>query len=438
MFLDEKRAVVHMDLDTFFVSVERLRDSRLAARPLIVGGMGGRGVVSSCSYETRRFGVHSGMPTKLARRLCPEATVISGDFELYSRYSDDVTEIVREHSPLFEKASIDEFYVDMTGMERFFGAYKWASDLRARIARETGLPMSMGLAVNKTVAKVATGEIKPNGQMEVSKGMEQPFLDPLSVSKIPMVGEKTSQFLRNMGVRQVRTLREIPQEFLLRIMGKPGATLWQRAHGIDDTPVEPYNERKSISSEQTFAEDTIDIVGLHATLARMTERLAFSLREANKLTACITVKIRYADFNTVTRQARIAYTGSDHELCHKARELFDQLYDRRQRLRLVGVRFSHLICGGYQVNLFEDTQKQLRLYEAIDKIKFRFGAEAVMRASAFGGIGRGHEQRESHGNESVGSTDRFTKLPPQVRATRRELPERVPHGHLWQPTQDGF
>jgi DNA polymerase IV len=438
MFLNDKRAVVHMDLDTFFVSVERLRDTRLQQRPLIIGGTGGRGVVSSCSYETRKFGVRSGMPMKLARRLCPAATVISGDFELYSKYSDDVTDIVRAHSPLFEKASIDEFYVDMTGMERFFGAYQWATDLRNRIARETGLPMSMGLAMNKTVAKVATGEIKPNGQMEVSRGMEQPFLDPLSVSKIPMVGEKTAQFLSNMGVRQVRTLREIPQEFLQRIMGKPGVTLWQRAHGIDDTPVEPYSERKSISSEQTFAEDTIDIIGLRATLARMTERLAFSLRESEKLTACITVKIRYADFNTVTKQARIPYSASDHELGRKAQELFEQLYDRRQRLRLIGLRFSHLISGGYQINLFEDTQKQLRLYEAIDKIKFRFGADAVMRASAFGGIGRGREQGQSFGNESIGNSNYSAGVPPQVKATRRELPERVPHGHLWQPTNDGF
>jgi DNA polymerase IV len=438
MLINDNRAVVHMDLDTFFVSVERLRDNRLQDRPLIIGGVGGRGVVSSCSYETRKFGVRSGMPTKLARRLCPAATIISGDWELYSKYSDDVTDIVREHSPLYEKASIDEFYVDMTGMERFFGAYSWASDLRNRIARETGLPMSMGMAVNKTVAKVATGEIKPNGQMQVSRGTEQPFLDPLSVSKIPMVGEKTTQFLSNLGVRQVRTLREIPQEFLQRIMGKPGATLWQRAHGIDDTPVEPYSERKSISSEQTFAEDTIDIVGLRATLAKMTEQLAFSLRETEKLTACITVKIRYADFNTVTKQARIPYTASDHELGHKAQELFAQLYDRRQRLRLVGLRFSHLISGGYQINLFEDTQKQLRLYEAIDKVKFRFGADAVMRASAFGGIGRSSTQRESSGNEGPSKVGSVTQAFPEVRGTRRELPERVPHGDLWQPTQDGF
>lgn len=437
MLLSDNRAVLHMDLDTFFVSVERLRDSRLQARPLIIGGIGGRGVVSSCSYETRKFGVRSGMPMKMARKLCPAATVISGDWELYSRYSDDVTELVREEAPPFEKASVDEFYIDMSGMERFFGAYQWATELRQRIAREIGLPMSFGLAGNKTVAKVATGEIKPNGQMQIARGMEQPFLDPLSVGKIPMVGEKTAQFLSNLGVRSVRTLREIPKDFLLRIMGKSGATLWQRAHGIDDTPIEPFSERKSISTEQTFAEDTIDVIGLRATMARMTEKLAFSLRETGKLTACVTVKIRYADFNTLTKQCRIPYTANDQELGRKVCELFEQLYDRRQRLRLVGLRFSHLISGGYQINLFEDTQKQLRLYEAIDKVKFRFGADAVMTANAFGRIGRGSDQGESSTKPSIEKwATRRTN--PEVRATRRELPEHVPLGKLWQPTQDGF
>lgn len=386
--LNEKRAVVHLDLDTFFVSVERMRDRRLAGKPLIIGGTGGRGVVSSCSYETRKFGVRSGMPMKMARRLCPDAISISGDFEQYSKYSDMVTEVVREESPLFEKASIDEFYVDMTGMERFFGTYSWSKELRQRITKETGLPISFGLAANKTVAKVATGEVKPEGQGYIRRGEEQNFLDPLNVRKIPMVGEKTGQYLINLGVRKIRTLREIPREVLVRLMGKPGMTLYHRARGKDDSPVVPYNERKSISSERTFAEDTIDLAGLRATLIGMTEKLAFSLRESQKLSACITVKIRYADFNTVTRQSRIPYTAVDHVLSDKAIELFDQLYDRRQRIRLVGVRFSHLIHGGYQINLFEDTQKQIRLYQAIDRMKHRFGAGSVMRASAMGGIRR--------------------------------------------------
>lgn len=384
--MNKHRAIVHLDLDTFFVSVERIRDRRLDGQPLIIGGTGGRGVVASCSYETRKFGVRSGMPMKMARRLCPNAIQISGDYELYSQYSHNITEIVREDAPLFEKASIDEFYVDMTGMERFFGTFKWARQLGHRITKETGLPISFGLAQNKTVAKVATTEQKPQGRAHIPHGEEQPFLDPLHVRKLPSVGEKTGQFLSNLGVRRIRGLREIPREVLFRILGKPGVTLHQRAQGIDPTPVVPYNERKSISTERTFGEDTIDVRGLRATLTSMTERLAFQLRDSQKLTACITVKIRYADFNTVTRQARIAYNAVDKVLCDKALALFDQLYDRRQRVRLIGVRFSHLIHGGYQINLFHDTQKQIRLYQAIDRMKHRYGAGAVMRASGFGGL----------------------------------------------------
>ncbi len=399
--LNEKRAVVHLDLDTFFVSVERMRDRRLVGKPLIIGGTGGRGVVSSCSYETRKFGVRSGMPMKMARRLCPDATSISGDFEQYSKYSDMVTEVVREESPLFEKASIDEFYIDMTGMERFFGTYNWSKELRSRITRETGLPISFGLAANKTVAKVATGEVKPEGQGYIRPGREQDFLDPLDVRKIPMVGEKTGQYLINLGVRKIRTLRDIPRDVLVRLMGKPGMTLYRRARGKDDSPVIPYNERKSISSEQTFAEDTINLTELRTTLIRMTEKLAFSLRNDQKLSACITVKIRYADFNTVTRQARIPYTSVDHVLSGKAIGLLDQLYDRRQRIRLIGVRFSHLVHGGYQINLFGDTQKQIRLYQAIDQMKHRFGADSVMRASAMGGIRRPGAREVSKGEENI-------------------------------------
>ncbi len=384
--LKESRAVVHLDMDTFFVSVERTRDRRLAGKPLIIGGTGGRGVVASCSYETRKFGVRSGMPMKMARRLCPDATIISGDHELYSNYSHTVTDIIREDAPLFEKASIDEFYVDMTGMDRFFGSFQWARQLSHRITHETGLPISFGLARNKTVAKVATTEVKPQGRAHIVQGQEQPFLDPLHVRKLPAVGEKTGAFLSNLGVRKIRGLREIPRDVLVRILGKPGATLHQRAQGIDPRPIVPYNERKSISTERTFGEDTIDVRGLRATLIGMTERLAFQLRDSEKLTACITVKVRYADFNTMTRQARIPYTAVDSVLSDKALALFDQLYDRRQRVRLIGVRFSHLIHGGYQINLFQDTQKQIRLYQAIDRMKHRFGAGAVMRASAFGGL----------------------------------------------------
>jgi DNA polymerase-4 len=418
MLLNDNRAVVHMDLDTFFVSVERLRDRRLQNLPLIVGGTGNRGVVCSCSYETRAFGVHSGMSMRQARMLCPSATVIAGDFERYCKYSQDVTEIVRAHSPLFEKASIDEFYIDLTGMERFFGVYAWATDLRKRIVRETGLPISMGLAANKTVAKIATNEIKPNGQLQVQRGMEQAFLDPLLIGKIPMIGAKTTQYLNTLGVRHVHALRAMPIDYLERILGKFGLLLWQRARGIDNSPITPYSERKSISSEQTFGEDTTDMVGLRATLARMTERLAFTLRETNKLTACITVKIRYADFTTFTKQAHIPYTANDHELGQKTQKLFEQLYDRRRKLRLVGVRYSHLIAGGHQIHLFEDTATQLQLYQAIDKIKYRYGSDAVLRANAFGRISRGDRRHEElHDAFMIASAFRSPQPPPSLTVT---------------------
>ena len=322
------------------------------------------------------------MPMKMAKRLCPHAIVMKGDMELYARESNLVTEVIRDSVPLFEKSSIDEFYVDASGMDRFFGTWKWAGEVRQRVIKDTGLPISLGLAINKMVAKVATNEAKPSGQLEVSRGQEEHFLAPLPVAKIPMVGKKTTEFLRNMGIRKVAALRKIPREMLERILGKQGIMLWKRARGIDDSPVVPYTERKSISSERTFGQDTIDLVQLHSTIARMTEKLAFQLRESQKLCATVTVKIRYANFDTFTRQMRVPYTACDHELNRKTRELFEQLYDRRLRIRLVGVRFSSLIHGNPQLNLFEDTQTQVHLYKAIDKMKHRYGAEAVLRGNA--------------------------------------------------------
>ena len=427
----DRRVVVHMDLDTFFVSVERLRDSRLKGRPLIIGGIGGRGVVSSCSYEARKFGVRSGMPMKLARRLCPEATVISGDHEAYGRFSDMVTDVLRESAPVFEKASVDEFYVDMTGMERFHGTFSWAQAVRDRVGRETGLPMSFGLSVNKMMAKVATNEVKP-GALEVPQDLIQPFLDPLGVQKIPMVGEKTAQTLVNMGVKQVKVLREIPRPFLQRIFGKPGDLLWQRARGLDNSPVEPYCERKSISAERTFPEDSIHLDGMRATLTRLAEQLGFGLRNTGKLCACITVKLRYADFNTVTRQERIPYTASDHVLIQKALTLFEQLYDRRQRVRLLGIRLSHLVHGGQPISLFENTERQVDLYMAVDKIKRRFGSDMLMRANALGGVDRQHVHTETDQFNHAGRPQ--TSVP---RATSREIPLWLPDGTQWTPTPNG-
>jgi DNA polymerase-4 len=374
------RAIVHMDMDTFFVSCERRTNSQLEGIPLIIGG-GDRGVVASCSYEARRFGVRSAMPIHMAIKLCPQAKILKGDMELYSQLSHEVTQIIQEKAPIMEKASIDEFYLDITGMDRFHGSYKWTDELAQSVIKETGLPISFALSINKTVSKIATGEGKPKGNLEILEDNVQAFLNPLSIQKIPMVGAVTFQLLSRIGIRTIQTLSEMPAEVLGRMIGKNGLDIWKKANGIDNTAVEPYTERKSISTEHTFSQDTIDIIKLKSILMGMVEKLAFQLRSEQWLTSTIVVKIRYANFDTETKQCKIAYTSADHILTKNVTELFDKLYQRRMRLRLIGIRFSGLVRGTYQIDLFEDTQEMLSLYAAMDKMKSRYGFDAVMRCA---------------------------------------------------------
>jgi DNA polymerase IV len=377
----QQRTIAHFDLDCFFVSVECQRDSRLSGQPLLVGGSSDRAVVAACSYEARRYGIHSAMPMKTALRLCPHAIVRSGDMELYSNKSREITEIIAGKAPLYEKSSIDEFYLDLSGMDKFFGSLKWTTELRKAIMKESGLPISFGLASNKLVSKVATDEAKPNGQLEILFGDEKSFLAPLAVEKIPMVGRETGAQLRRRGVETVKTLSEVPISLLEAWMGKTGIALWKKANGIDESPVVPFYEQKSISTESTFPADTIDMEFLHAELVRMTEKIAFELRQQNKLTGCITLKLRYSDFETVTKQMSIPYCCADHVLLEKVKELFKKLYDRRLLVRLIGVRFSHLVQGNYQISLFDDKQEMIALYQAIDQIKNRFGWEYLMKGT---------------------------------------------------------
>ncbi len=403
-----EKTILHLDLDTFYVSVERIINTELKNKPLLVGGTSDRGVVAACSYETRGFGVHSGMPMKMAKELCPEAVVIRGNAGTYSKYSDVVTEIIKEQVPLFEKSSIDEFYADLSGMDRFFGCYKYATEMRQKIIRETGLPISFGLSVNKVVSKVATNEAKPNNQLKIDFGLEKPFLAPLSIKKIPMVGDKTYQTLRNLGIRQVKTIQDMPMDIMQRVLGANGQVIWKRANGIDNTPVIPFHDRKSISNERTFDRDTIDVIKLRGILIAMTENLAYQLRRGDKLTACIAVKIRYSDFNTYSKQSRIPYTSADHTLIPKILELFDSLYNKRMLVRLIGIRFSHLVSGNYQINLFEDTEETLNLYQAMDYVRNRFGSRSVLRASAMGA-------------KTIGSMHNpFNGEPPVVLAHRKQ------------------
>jgi DNA polymerase-4 len=402
------KQIMHLDLDTFYVSVERKLDSRLEGKPLLVGGVSDRGVVAACSYETRGYGVHSGMSMKLARQLCPEAIAIRGNAGVYSKHSDEVTEIIKEDTPLFEKSSIDEFYADLTGMDRFYGCLKLASELRHKIIKETGLPISFGLSVNKVVSKIATGEAKPNNQLMIENGFEKPFMAPLSIKKIPQVGDKTYQTLRHLGVKRIHTIQEMEEEMLIRVLGKNGSLIWRRAQGVDKRPVIAFNERKSISTERTFDKDTIDVKKLKSILIAMTENLAYQLRRGDKLTACINVKIKYSDFNTYSKQARIPFCSADHILIPKILDLFNKLYNRRLLVRLIGIRFSHIVSGNYQINLFEDDESALNLYSALDQIREKYGDRKVVRASGLGAktIGR--------------MINPFNGLPPVVLAHRKQ------------------
>jgi len=404
--MSDFRSIVHLDLDTFFVSCERLLDSKLIGKPVLIGGTSDRGVVASCSYEARSFGIHSAMPMRMAKQLCPEAIIVRGNSGIYSKFSDTVTEIIKEDVPLYEKTSVDEFYVDLTGMDKFFGCHQLATELRGKIIKETGLPISFGLSVNKTVSKIATGEAKPNNQIRVEKGTEKPFLSPLSVKKIPSVGEVMYRSMCDLGIKRIKTIQEMPLEMMGKVFGKNGVSIWKKANGIDKSPVVQYHERKSISTERTFDKDTTDINKLEGIIMAMAENLIYQLRRGNKLTACITFKIRYSDFQTYTMQKRIPYSSADHKIIPIVKELYKKLYQRRMLVRLVGVRFSHLVAGGHQVDLFDDDEKILNLYQAMDRMRERYGDRAVIRA-------KGMEAK------SISRWNPFTGEPPPLLANRR-------------------
>lgn len=404
--MNNDRHIIHMDLDTFFVSCERLLDSRLNGKPILIGGTSDRGVVASCSYEARAFGIHSAMPMRLAKQLCPEAIILRGNAGIYSKFSGMVTDVIKESVPLYEKTSVDEFYIDLTGMDRFFGCLQLASEVRTRIIKETGLPISFGLSINKTVSKIATGEAKPNNQIQVLKGTEKPFLSPLSVRKIPMVGEVTYRALCDLGIKQIKTIQEMPLEMMAKVFGKNGQVIWRKANGIDNTPVVQYSERKSISTERTFDKDTTDIKKLEGIIVAMTENLVYQLRRGNKLTACVTFKIRYSDFQTYTQQKRIPYSSADHKILPVVMELYKKLYQRRLLVRLIGVRFSHLVEGGQQIDLFDDNEKIINLYHAMDKMRERYGDRAVIKASGMSA-------------KSISRWNPFTGEPPPLLPNRR-------------------
>jgi DNA polymerase IV len=371
----------HFDLDAFFVSVELLKKPELKGKPLIVGGDGKRGIVAACSYEARRYGIQSAMPAVQAKRLCPDAVFLKGSYQEYSKYSRLVTEIIASSVPNFQKASIDEFYIDMSGMDKFFGISQYTRELREKIIRETGLPISYGLSTSKIVSKMATNEAKPNGYLEIPAGKETAFLWPLTVDKIPGVGKQTVIQLQHLGINTIEKIAKTPVEELEYSFGKWGRRMWEKAYGIDHNNIESHGEQKSLSHENTFHEDVQDIDFLHKELVRLCEESAFDLRQEKKLTGCVTVKIRYHDFETISRQEMINYTALDDVLMAKVKNVFNKSYKKGQKVRLLGVRFSHLVPFNVQMNLFDQSAEKFELYKTIDSIKTKFGKDMIAKGS---------------------------------------------------------
>jgi DNA polymerase-4 len=376
-----QRIIAHFDLDSFFVSVEILNDPSLRGKPVIVGGRE-RGVVAACSYEARKFGIHSAMPSSKARQLCPQAIFVKGTRGEYSRYSRWVTQIIADKAPNFEKASIDEFYLDLTGMDKFFNPLQWTIDLRKEIMDQTGLPISFGLSSNKMMAKIATNRAKPNGYLQIPFGKEKEFLAPLSVGEIPGVGGHTQEVLEYMGIKTLKDVSETPIEILEERLGKWGTDLKQKSEGLHFGEVSGYRESKSISTENTFNEPVTDMAFINSELVRFTEKICFELRQEEKVAGCVAVKIRYPDFETTTRQTTMSYTSADDEIIPIVKELFNKLHRKGKPIRLLGVRLSELTGNAVQTNLFSDTEKKNELYKTIDEVKNRFGKNLLNRASS--------------------------------------------------------
>jgi DNA polymerase-4 len=378
-----------MDLDAFFASCELLLDPSLKGKPVIVGGTGMRGVVTSCTYEARAFGVRSGMPFRQALRLCPQAITLPGHYRFYGEKSREVRQVVEALAPQFEFASIDEFYCDFTGMERFFGAEAYARMLRERIQQETNLPISMGIASSKTVAKVATNEAKPNGVCVVPPGQEAAFLARLHVSKLPGVGPTTEAALGRLGIHTVQHLQRANPQLLNQTLGKFGPWLWNKAHGRCEREVEPYFDRKSIGAEHTFRQrDSSETQYLLRELLALTEEVCYGLRQKQFSTGCVAVKLRYHDFETHTRQRNQPLTDDEQTILRTAQELFHELWDGHTPVRLIGVRLTQLETGAptLQTELFDNRAQQLaqarNLAHSVDALRGKYGATVVGRAAA--------------------------------------------------------
>jgi len=380
------RWIAHLDMDCFFVSVERLLDPSLAGKPVVVGGdPDGRGVVASASYEARRFGVRSAMASRRARELCPQLIFAPGHHRLYGEYHEKVREILARYAPGVQAASIDEFYLDFSGCTLIYdGIFPLLRRIRALIAAELGLPSSAGLAANKLLAKIGSRLAKPGGVMWIPPGAEAEILAPLPVRAIPGVGPVAGAALERLGVTRIGHLASIPSKVLEAALGSWGPELARKARGESDSPVEEGGERKSVGHETTFAEDTADQIVLEATICHLVEKAAHRLRKAGMKAGGVTVKVRYSDFRTVTRSRGIAASDRDGELLAVARELMAGAVGRRVRVRLLGVSLERLRAGSEQLGLFTAARdaRLASLFPAVDRVRAKYGFDALALATA--------------------------------------------------------
>jgi DNA polymerase-4 len=388
------KTIFHVDMDAFFVSVEELFDPSLKGKPVVVGGRPDqRGVVSAASYAARKFGVHSAMPLRTAGKLCPQAIFLDGHPERYREYSRRVYEVLQRFSPVVEMASIDEAYLDLTGTERLLGPpLRAAHSLHETMKRETGLNCSVGIASSRLVAKISSDQAKPNGVLWVLPGQEARFLAPLDVRRIPGVGKVTEKNLHALGIRKVGDLARLDEEFLASRFGKWGLALAGKSRGADaggwfDAEIGAEEDPKSISHEHTFDQDTAEAARIDSTLARLAEKVGRRLREHGLCTRTVQLKLRYADFSTITRACTLDHaTDIDIELIEQARTLLARNWNGRP-VRLVGVHAGSLEPGPGQMSLL-DGERQERWHkalEAVDRIRDRFGESSVSLASGLEG-----------------------------------------------------
>jgi DNA polymerase-4 len=392
------RAILHIDMDTFFCSVERLFDPSLEGRPVIVGGdPSQRGVVAACSYEAREYGIHSAMPLARAGKLCPDAVYLPGNFKAYIHYSGLVRDILDEYTPLVEHAGIDEAYLDLSGCRLALGDPAGVvGEIRKRIADELGLPASGGLSAAKVVSKVASAAAKPNGFLEIKPGEELAFLSPLPVEKLPGVGPVCRASLADLGIRTVGDLSLLPVEALESVLGSWGRVLHEHARGIDRRRIEEGRLPKSVSRETTYNVDTIDYDMVRSTLLLLSERCCLALRAGGLATTRIAVKLRHSDFRTYMKFRTLEVPTDQEQAVHKvALDLFSRLLERGVRIRLVGVALSGLVSAGCQGELFPapvagsdgpaseglDTLKLDSLNESVDRIRERYGFSSILRGS---------------------------------------------------------